>query len=135
MVKLFWYMKRYYILLQFLMPTVMVTINSHIFINIFQTLHFSDVNEKKYEVHSDSKISESLIKIWSNRTQGSFKQKFCTSAIDKLLLLWKYVTYCSYQDMYYLFIIKVIIYMLSNIHLVTSPNESHGGEYWSLKGY
>ncbi len=47
---------------------IMVTITSHIFINIIKTVHFSAVkftrgNEKKNELSSDTKISESSRKI------------------------------------------------------------------------
>ncbi len=71
-VKPFGHNKRLHIL-QFLIPycvsLIMVIVTSHIFINIFQTVHFSAVkftrgNEKKNnELPSDAKISESLKKI------------------------------------------------------------------------
>ncbi len=65
---------------------IMVTITSHIFINIFQTVHFSAVkfargNEKNMSFLLISK-SESLKKIWSNRT-GTFKYHLSMASMSR----------------------------------------------------
>ncbi len=58
----------------------MVTITSNIFINIFQTVHFSAVkftrdNEKNNELSSDTQISDSLKKKLKQSDQAPLKRK------------------------------------------------------------
>ncbi len=51
----------------------MVTVTSHIFINIFETVHFfTRGNEREYELFADTKILESLKKKSEAIGPGSF---------------------------------------------------------------
>ncbi len=70
LVKPFGYAKRLYVLqlpIPYCESLLLFTTTSHTSINIFQTVHFSPLNftrdnKKKYELSSDTKISESLKK-------------------------------------------------------------------------